>query len=177
MKYGIGDAREILSGINKPPATTNTTRNHWVAVCSTNKGNDAYFINGRRYSATGGTFAPEIFGINIGDQPSNWAVAFLATWNYHVGEAQLETLSNWLNPENSAVPHGFGWNICKGWQVYNHNSIAVTIGTSTSNVKEIILDEPEVRCPNAVSSENWISDANSTESFVIQVIWKHYRGH
>ena len=29
------------------------------------------------------TFLPDTFGTNIGDEPSNWAVAFLATWNYH----------------------------------------------------------------------------------------------
>ena len=89
LKYGVGDARETLGDSNKPPATTNITRNRWVAICGTNKGNDAYFVNGVRYSTTGGNFAPDAFGINIGDEPSNWAVAFLATWNYHVGEARF----------------------------------------------------------------------------------------
>ena len=106
LKYGVGDARETLGGSNKPPATTNTTRNRWVAICGTNKGNDAYFVNGVGLYCRRQLFS-QCCSANIGDEPSNWAVAFLATWNYHVGEARLSTLSNWLNPAKSATPYGF----------------------------------------------------------------------
>ena len=37
-------------------------------------------------------------------------------------------------------------------------------------MKEIILNEPNAQCPNVVNNSNWISDANSSEVFSIQVI-------
>ena len=75
---------------------------NWVAVCATNKASDPYFVNGNKYTGhTGGTYRPNGVRVNSNSETSDWGIAFLATWNYHMSDDQLQIMSNWLNPTSS----------------------------------------------------------------------------
>ena len=66
------------------------------------------FVNGVKYTTSGGTFVPNGIRINTGSVcagsacNSDWGLAMLVTWDYHLSDTNLEMVSNWLNPLRKA---------------------------------------------------------------------------
>ena len=90
-------SRLTPNGNNMPPTTTDTNRHRWIAACATNKGGNApYFVNGIKYTTLGGTLRPVSVRINY-KQKSDWGVAFVATWSYHMSESDMKKMADWLN--------------------------------------------------------------------------------
>ena len=75
-----------------PPTSTTSNRDRWIAGCATNRLSDPYFVNGENYTTLGGTSVPNGVWINGGAQSgekSDYAIAFLATWDYHMSEKNM----------------------------------------------------------------------------------------
>jgi len=76
---------------------------NWVYMCAYNSaGSKSMHINGRTYTniAGGSTSVPSYIGINVGGccggEKSQWALAFLATFNGHLTNTEMNIISKYM---------------------------------------------------------------------------------
>jgi hypothetical protein len=100
---------------------------NWVAECYENKKDSAYYINGIGYKYTNGqTKVPEWVGINdqgaktAKNEKSDFGIAYLATWDRHLSDWEMEFVTDWLlpsvprDPENTLNELGDAFTV-SGW--------------------------------------------------------------